>query len=300
LGGSASEFRAEHFRDFLSFERGLSPRTVAAYEHDVARLVDFLLDRGIPHPKSASHTDLRDHVFQLKESGLAPSSIRRAISSVRTYFGFLVDEGVLEVDPTDRLEAPRAGRKLPEVLSRAEVVALVESPPEGHPLHWRDRAILELLYATGVRVSELATVHAADLDFDDRLMRVFGKGSRERVVPVGSAAAEACRRYLREVRPTLDRGEGKGILFLNRRGRPLTRMSIWNLVRDAAGRAGIRKRVSPHTLRHSFATHLLEGGADLTVVQELLGHADISTTQIYTHLDRDFVREVHRRCHPRA
>ena len=300
MAGPASEFRAEHFRDYLVFERGLSTRTVAAYEHDLARLIGFLVARGISSPAQSSHPDLRDHVFHLKEAGLAPSSIRRAISSIRTYYAFLIEEGALDVDPTDRLESPRVRRKLPDVLSRTEAAALVESPPEDHPMHWRDRAILELLYATGVRVSELATVKIAELDLDERLVRVFGKGARERMVPLGGAAAEAAGRYLREVRPALDRGEGKGVLFLNRRGRPLTRMAIWSLVRGAARRAGIRRKVSPHTLRHSFATHLLEGGADLTVVQELLGHADISTTQIYTHLDREYLHDVHRRFHPRA
>jgi integrase/recombinase XerD len=300
MTGPASEFRAEHFRDYLTFERGLAPRTVAAYERDVARLTDFLLSRGLSTPAGASHATLRDHVFGLKESGLAASSIRRAISSIRTYYGFLVEEGVLELDPTDRLEAPRAGRKLPDVLSRAEAAALVESPSEGDPMFWRDRAILELLYATGVRVSELTTVRVVDLDLDEGLVRVLGKGAKERMVPLGGAAAEAVRRYLREVRPGIQDREGGVALFLNRRGQPLTRMSIWNLVKTAARRAGIPKRVSPHTLRHTFATHLLEGGADLTVVQELLGHADISTTQIYTHLDREYLHEVHRRFHPRA
>jgi integrase/recombinase XerD len=300
MAGPGSEFRAEHFRDYLAFERGLSSRTMAAYEHDVSRLIGFLIARGVAGPAGASHADLRDHVFHLKELGLAPSSIRRAISSIRTYYAFLVEEGVLDVDPTDRLEAPRVRRRLPDVLSLAEVMALIESPAEGHPMFWRDRAILELLYATGVRVSELATIRVQEIDLDERLVRVFGKGSRERMVPLGGAAAEAVGRYLREVRPGLDRGEGRGILFLSRRGTPLTRVAVWGLVRDAARRAGIRKKVSPHTLRHTFATHLLEGGADLTVVQELLGHADISTTQIYTHLDLEYVHEVHRRCHPRA
>jgi len=300
MTGPASEFRAEQFRDYLVFERGLSVRTVSAYENDVARMINFFVAQGFTSPSDASQADLRDYVFALKDSGLAPSSIRRAISSVRTYFSFLVDDGVLDHDPTDRLESPRVRRKLPEVLSRAEAAALVESPSEDHPLYWRDRALLELLYATGVRVSELATIRIGELDLDERLVRVLGKGSRERMVPFGGTAGEAVRRYLGEVRPTLDRGQGKGVLFLNRRGDPLSRVAVWTLVRSAARRAGIRKKVSPHTLRHSFATHLLEGGADLTVVQELLGHADISTTQIYTHLDREYLHQVHRRCHPRA
>jgi integrase/recombinase XerD len=236
----------------------------------------------------------------MKDSGLAPSSIRRAISSVRTYYSFLVEEGALDRDPTDRLESPRVQRKLPDVLSRAEVVALIESPSEDHPMFWRDRGLLELLYATGIRVSELLSIRIGDLDLDENLVRVVGKGSKERMVPFGRISGEVVNRYLRDVRPSLDRGKGKGILFLNQRGNPLTRMAIWTLVRSAARRAGILGKVSPHTLRHSFATHLLEGGADLTVVQELLGHADISTTQIYTHLDRAYLHDIHRRYHPRA
>ena len=177
---------------------------------------------------------------------------------------------------------------------------MVESPSPDHPSYWRDRAVLELLYATGIRVSELVTASVSNLDHDEGLLQVVGKGSRERLVPVGRTASEVIRRYLHEVRPVLDKGRGAGKLFLSRRGRPLTRMTIWDLVRGAAERAGITKKVSPHTLRHTFATHLLEGGADLVAVQELLGHSDISTTQIYTHVDREYLHEVHRRFHPRA
>ncbi|MSR23301.1 MAG: site-specific tyrosine recombinase XerD [Gemmatimonadetes bacterium] len=295
-----AEFRTEHYRDFLAFERGLSERTVAAYDRDVDRLVRFLLAQGVHTPVQASHLTLREYLFHLKDSGLAATSIRRAISSLRSYYAFLLEEGAVEVDPTERLEAPRTGRKLPEVLGRDEVAALVEAPSEDSPVYWRDRAILELLYATGVRVSELTTTRVVDLDAESGLVTVIGKSSRERIVPVGAIALEAVLRYLREVRPRLERGSGAGVLFLNQRGRPLTRMAVWALVKAAARRAGVVRRISPHTLRHTFATHLLEGGADLAVVQELLGHADISTTQIYTHVDREYLREVHRRYHPRA
>jgi integrase/recombinase XerD len=167
-------------------------------------------------------------------------------------------------------------------------------------MYWRDRAILELLYATGIRVSELTSARTMDLDWELGLLQVTGKGSKERIVPVGAIALEVVERYLTQVRPGLDRGRSAGALFLNRRGRPLSRMTVWNLVEEARKRAGVERRISPHTLRHTFATHLLEGGADLAVVQELLGHADISTTQIYTHVDREYLREVHRRHHPRA
>jgi integrase/recombinase XerD len=180
------------------------------------------------------------------------------------------------------------------------VLRLLEAPDPTHPLYWRDRSILELLYASGVRVSELVELPLSALDLDEGLATIFGKGSKERLVPVGEPARRALERYLREVRPRLDRGKGQGRVFLNARGGPLRREAVWTLVATSARRAGITKKVSPHTLRHTFATHLIEGGADLAAVQELLGHADISTTQIYTHLDRDYLREVHRKYHPRG
>ncbi len=296
----SAEFRTEHFRDYLTFDRGLAERTVRAYGRDVLRLIDFLRRRGACAPPDVSHVDLREYVFFLRDEGLAASSIRRSISSARTYFSFLLDEGVLEADPTERIEPPRSWQRLPDFLTRDEVVRMIESPPRDHPSYWRDRGILEVLYATGIRVSELITARVSNLDLDEALLQVVGKGSRERIVPVGRTASGVVHRYLCEVRPVLDQGESDGALFLNRRGRPLTRMAIWNLVKGAAKRGGIAKRVSPHTLRHTFATHLLEGGADLIAVQELLGHADVSTTQIYTHVDREYLHQVHRRFHPRA
>lgn len=294
------EFRLELFSDYLAFERGLAERTREAYLRDLARLVEFLAARGIRAPEAMDLRDLRDYVFFLKDSGLEATSIRRAISSIRCYFAFLLAEGVIVSDPSERLEAPRVWRRLPTVLSREEVQRLLDAPDERDPLYWRDRAVLEFLYATGVRVSEMLGIRLADLDLDAGLCLVFGKGSKERMVPLGRHARAALRRYLDDVRPTVERGEGRGALFLNARGRPLTRMGVWTLVRKHARRAGLEKRISPHTLRHTFATHLLEGGADLVAVQELLGHADISTTQIYTHLDREYLKDVHRRYHPRG
>lgn len=294
------QFRMESFLDYLAFERGLSERTLSAYERDLGKLFAFLAERGRVGPGAITPADLREFVYELKDAGLAPSSIRRAISSLRSYFAFLLEEGVLATDPGERLEAPRAGRGLPDVLSVEEVQRMLESPPPGHPLFWRDRSILEVLYATGVRVSELVELRVVNLDLEEGFCTVFGKGSKERMVPLGRPARLALERYLRQVRPALDQGKGGGAVFLNRRGNPLTRMTIWNLVRKAALDAGISRNVSPHTLRHTFATHLLEGGADLAAVQELLGHADISTTQIYTHVDREYLREVHRTFHPRG
>jgi integrase/recombinase XerD len=295
-----SAFRMEQFHDYLTFERGLSARTVSAYRQDLGRWTSFMTESGVSAPGQVSVSLLRAWVFELKESGLAPTSIRRAQSAIRTYFGFLLAEGAIDVDPTDRLRAPNVGRSLPDFLSRDEVERLLEAPNPSRPLYWRDRAILEFLYATGVRVSELVELPISALDLDEAFATVFGKGAKERLVPVGAPALRALGRYLREVRPGLDRGEGQGRVFLNARGKPIRRESIWVIVKGSAESAGIDKKVSPHTLRHTFATHLVEGGADLAAVQELLGHADISTTQIYTHLDRAYLREVHRKYHPRS
>ncbi|MBW3534794.1 MAG: tyrosine recombinase, partial [Gemmatimonadetes bacterium] len=262
-GDAPSAFRVEPFVDYLAFERGLAERTVKAYRRDLRSLVEFLVDAGVGRPGDVRHTHLRDWVFYLKDRGLKPTSIRRSQSAVRTYFAFLLGEGVVDDDPTERMESPRTWRRLPDVLSSEEVERLVEAPDPSKDLHWRDRAILEFLYASGVRVSELVELPLTALDLDEGLCLVFGKGSKERLVPVGGPARRALERYLRDVRPRLDRGKGAGRVFLNARGQPLSRMGIFNLVREAARRAGIERRVSPHTLRHTFATHLLEGGADL-------------------------------------
>jgi len=296
----SAAFRTEHFQDYLTFGRGLSDRTVEAYCRDVLRLIEFLQSRGVSTPPAVSHIDLREYVYCLREAGLAASSIRRSVSAARTYFSFLRDEGLLHSDPTERIESPKRWQRLPNVLTKAEAARLIESPSPDHPVYWRDRAILEILYATGIRVSELITAKRSWLDLDDNLLQVYGKGSRERVVPVGRTASEVVLRYLQEVRPELEGGLGEDALFLNWRGRPMSRMAVWSLVRTAADRIGTKKKVSPHTLRHTFATHLLEGGADLVAVQELLGHADITTTQIYTHVDRAYLQQVHQRYHPRA
>ena len=293
-------FRLEQFQDYLIFERGLSKRTLSAYQHDLENCIEFLARQGITDPSHVTPTVLRTWIFSLHEVGLAPSSIRRAQSAVRTFFRFLLAEGWLSVDPTERLESPKIRDRLPEFLTKEETQRLLNSPNPEKSLYWRDRSILELLYASGVRVSELVGLLISGLDLDDSFITVFGKGGKERIVPVGVPALLTLRRYLSELRPKLDQAEGRGHVYLNARGRPLTRESVWKLVRDSGRRADINKNVSPHTLRHTFATHLLEGGADLAAVQELLGHVDISSTQIYTHVDREYLRQIHGKYHPRA
>jgi integrase/recombinase XerD len=293
-------FALPSFCDHLALERGLSGRTVDAYRRDLDRLVAFMTVRGVARPADVTATDLREFIYHLKDLGLQPSSIRRNVSALRTYFAFLLAEGVVVADPTDRVELPRAWRRLPGVLTRDEVALLLDAPDPADRLFWRDKALLEFAYASGVRVGELISVKVRDVDLQEGLALVFGKGSRERIVPLGRAALQALIVYLREIRPTLAGNRGEGVVFLNARGTPLSRMGVWKILRRHVERAGIAKRVTPHTLRHSFATHLLEGGADLASVQEMLGHADIATTQIYTHVEREYLRDVHRRYHPRA
>lgn len=293
-------FLVERFHDFLALERGASPRTCEAYGRDLARFVVFACTKGAGTPPDVTPRALRDYVYHLKDLGLAPASIRRNVSAVRTYFRFLLGEGHVVRDPSERLETPRRWRTLPEVLTVDEVTRLLGAPTLDEPLAFRDRALLELAYGAGLRVSEWIAVGVRDLLLEDGLVRVFGKGSKERLVPIGRTAIGAVAVYLRELRPRLERGSGRGVLLLSGRGEPLSRMGAWKILRKYVTIAGIRKRVSPHTLRHSFATHLLEGGADLRAVQEMLGHADISTTQIYTHVDREYLRTVHRQYHPRA
>jgi integrase/recombinase XerD len=293
-------FAVEPFLDHLRFERGLSELTLEAYAHDVVRLAAFVRSRGRAGPRDVTTADLRAFILLLKDLGLAPSSIARNVSSTRTYFRFLLGENEVVADPSERIDAPKAWKRLPDVLSVRDVEALMDAPDVMHPLAWRDKAMLEFAYASGVRVSELTDLRVRSLHLDDELAIVFGKGGKERLVPLGRKAIGTLAIYLRETRPRLDRGKGEGRVFLNARGEPLTRMGVWKILRQHVKAAGIEKHVSPHTLRHSFATHLLEGGADLIAVQEMLGHADISTTQIYTHVDRSYLAQEHRKFHPRA
>ena len=296
----ARAFGLERFADHLVVEKGSSTATVNAYVNDIARFITFCIAKGVRAPSGATARVLRDYVYQLKDLGLSASSIRRNVSAVRGYFRFMLGEGELVRDPSEKLETPRGWRTLPEVLSVEETERLISAPSLDEPLAFRDRAMLELAYGAGLRVSEWTSLSVRDVLMEEQLVRVFGKGSKERLVPVGRKAIAAVAIYLRELRPKLEKGSGMGVLFLNARGKPLSRMGAWKILRKYVEKAGIDKPVSPHTLRHSFATHLLEGGADLRAVQEMLGHADISTTQIYTHVDREFLRSVHRQFHPRA
>jgi integrase/recombinase XerD len=298
--GVVRAFHLERFQEFLSLEDGASPRTLEAYHRDLSRLAEWAMARGLASPAVLNPATLREFVYYLKDLGLAPASIRRSVSAIRTYSKFLVGEGVIQTDPSQRLEMPRKWRVLPDVLSVDDIARLLGAVAIEEPLAFRDRAMLELAYGAGLRVSEWIGIEVKDFAPEDGVVRVFGKGAKERLVPIGRSAIGAIGMYLRELRPRLEKGEGQGRLFLNARGKPLSRMGAWQILRKYVDAAGIKKHVSPHTLRHSFATHLLEGGADLRAVQEMLGHVDISTTQIYTHVDREYLRSVHRQFHPRG
>jgi integrase/recombinase XerD len=293
----------ELWRDHLELERGLSPRTLAAYLGDVRDFAAFAGEAGVRAPERSGPDLLRRYLRALRTRSRSPATQSRRLSALRSWFRFLEGEGLIAADPTQTLDRPRRGRPLPSVLTRAEVERVLASAAaeSSSPLGLRDQAFLELLYASGVRISELLGAGLGDLDARSAFLAVRGKGGRERVVPVGRRALAAVDRYLREARPLLARrGAGRRILFLSRRGRPLSRMGGWKIVRKHVRRAGISRPVGPHAFRHSFATHLLEGGADLRAVQEMLGHADVSTTQVYTHLDRTYLKQVHRSFHPRG
>jgi integrase/recombinase XerD len=296
---NALETELEEFLAHLSLERGLSPHTVDAYRRDLAAFAHQLGHRSAGL-LGARRQDVLDHLQALAESGMAARSRARHLAALRAFYRFLISEGRLSVNPTEDLDSPRPMRRLPSALSGTEVEALLEAPDTNVLRGLRDRAILETLYSTGMRVSEILHLHRQDLNLSMGYLRCTGKGSKERVVPLGSQAVHWLRRYLEESRSAGKGGDASTLLFAGRRGRPLSRQAVWKAIRAYGRRAGIRTRLHPHRVRHSFATHLLERGADLRAVQQMLGHADISTTQIYTHVNRERLRRLYDEHHPRA
>ncbi len=297
------EFLSDPLRRFLDhvrLEKGLSDNSIEAYERDLVRYLGIVIDRGITTVEAIRAKDVSEFVRTLDDIGLAPSSVARSLTAVRVFHAFLVTEGIVDDNPTENQRPPKIGRKLPEVLTVEEMSTLLDQPNRETDLGLRDRALLEMMYGVGLRVSEAVDLQTGRLLFDIGVVRVFGKGSKERLVPVGKQAQSWVRRYLTVARPQIARPDSPSNTFLNFRGGRLSRMGVYKVLRKHVLAAGIGKAVSPHTMRHSFATHLLEGGADLRAVQEMLGHADISTTQIYTHIDREYLKEVHRTFHPRA
>ncbi len=290
----------EDFINFLIVERNLATNTIEAYASDINKYVDFLLSKGFKNFNDVQSTDLLAYLTELHKEKLSSLTIARNLSALRMFHRFLISENLTSSNPTETINSPKLAMKLPIVLDQFEMEKLIEQPDITTTLGMRDRALLEFAYATGVRVSELISVKLSDLFFNDQLVRVFGKGSKVRIVPIGEKAIESVEVYCLNSRPLLFKAhENNNTLFLNNRGKPLTRMGFWKILRRYVLEAGISKPVSPHTIRHSFATHLIEGGADLRAVQEMLGHVNIASTQIYTHLDREYLKEVHRTFHPR-
>jgi integrase/recombinase XerD len=297
--------RVGEYLHYLALEKNASPNTIASYRRDLERYERFLAVAGITTPDRITVDITARFLQSLQADGLAPRSVTRSLSALRGFHRFLLSDGIVHNDPTETLESPRKSRTLPGVLTREEVDRILDqpSPSKGDRKNlWiRDRAILEVLYATGIRVSELITLKQAEVHGEEGIIRVFGKGSKERLVPIGPSALQWIARYRSETRILLARrSAAQDALFLNMRGAPLSRVAIWNLVQQYARKADVTREVHPHTFRHSFATHLLEGGADLRAVQEMLGHADISTTQVYTHIDRSYLKQEYDTYHPRS
>jgi integrase/recombinase XerD len=293
------DLACDGFLGHLAAERGLAAATLEAYQRDLGRLRRWALAAGHRDPAALTGEDLRTFLVE-DAAELAPRSRARLMSTLRAFGRFLAAEGLAPADPAATLRGPRAGRPLPDTLTTTEVQRLLASVTGAGPRELRDRAILETLYGCGLRVSELCGLDLVDIDPQEATLRVRGKGRKVRVVPVGGPALAALTAWRERGRPALQGRRPVAAVFLNRRGGRLSRVSVWSLLRRAAENAGLGGRVSPHTLRHSYATHLLEGGCDLRIVQELLGHADLATTEIYTHVDRRFVLEAYRAAHPRA
>lgn len=292
------------FLVFLAVEKGASANTIAAYKNDLQQLADFIGSRASSDGwRSLSRSDIQDFILNLKERGYTETSVARKVAAVRSFFAFLAAEGSITANPTEGLSSPRVGKTLPKAISPNEVDELLEQPARrSTPEAKRDRAMLELLYATGMRVTELVSLDMENLNLDPRapFVRCVGKGAKERSIPIHDHALEALNGYLEDGRPMMVRNNVEPALFVNRRGERLTRQGFWLILKGYAKSANLGAGVTPHTLRHSFATHMLRGGMPLRNVQEMLGHANISTTQVYTHLTSDHVREVYERAHPRA
>ncbi len=291
----------KEYLTILRFEKNLSDNTVKSYETDLKKVISFLHENEITDFNEVN-ADLISQFFERqREEGIDSSTVARYMSSIKGFWEYLEYNKYIIKNPTEKLVSVKKSRKLPAVLSFEEVDSILNTPDTSNILGLRDKAILELFYSSGLRVSELINLKMSDLFFDDEVIRVFGKGSKERVVPVGGSAVKWINEYLKSSRPFLmKKNKSENFIFLNKRGTKLSRMWIWKIFNQYAKDAGIKKEIHPHTFRHSFATHLLEGGADLRAVQEMLGHADISTTQIYTHIDRDYIKQVHRDHHPRG
>ncbi len=290
----------DQFLHYLIVEKGLSKNTIEAYSHGLTRFLTHLREKGVQEIRNVDKFHIRSFLLVLRKKNLNTRSIARNLVAIRTFFRFLIQEGILESNPVEELESPKVAKTLPEILTLKEIEQILEQPNLQTPLGTRDRAMLEMLYATGMRVSELTQLPIHQVNLEGGYVLLYGKGSKERIVPLGTEAMKWVTVYLKTARGILSKGRENPSLFINRSGKGMSRQGFWKSLKVYARRAGLRKRVTPHLLRHSFASHLLERGADLRSVQMMLGHADISTTQIYTHVTGERLKKVHKQYHPRG
>jgi integrase/recombinase XerD len=291
---------AQRFLDYMLVERGLSPNTIAAYGRDIGQFVEFAKEMGTTSVARIRSNLLTVYLARLQRQNYASTSVERKLAAIRAFVKFLQREGDVKKDPTEAIENPRPSKPLPKTLTEEDMLLLLRQPNTSDANGLRDRAMLETLYATGLRVTELINLGVEDVNLTAGFVRCIGKGSKERVVPLGDVAVEMIEKYMAIIRPTFLRGGRSEFLFLTNRARPMTRVGFWKIIKKHAMAAGITKHITPHVLRHSFATHLLEHGADIRSIQEMLGHASVATTQVYTHVTRDHLREVYNKAHPRA
>jgi integrase/recombinase XerD len=293
------EFIGE-FIDYLSVERGLARNTLSAYRRDLDKYIGYLSQKGIKTADGVKRENVSGFMFDLKKHDMSATTICRNLAAVKMFHRFLVRENLAGDDPTTLVDTPKLWKRVPAVLTLAEIESMIQAASGKKIQQIRDQAILEIFYASGMRVSELADLKTTSIDYDVGFVRAVGKGSKERIIPLGKRAREALQKYLLSARPKFLKERASDVLFLSRSGTRISRQSLWALIKYYARRANIKKTIKPHTLRHTFATHLLEHGADLRSVQEMLGHSDISTTQIYTHVDKERLKSVHKQFHPRA
>jgi len=294
------EDHIEQFIYFMEVERGVSVNTILSYKRDLVKFAEYLKKRAKKDVTNTNRDDIVKFLMELKKGGLSPTSVARNLASLKTFWKFLVMERIVKENVASSVETPKLWKTVPDSLNSDEVEKLLNAPSGKGLIGKIDKAILGLMYATGLRVSEVKDLRKTSVNIDSGFVRCIGKGGKERIVPLGSVAGKAITNYLEKARPKLASGKQDDHLFLSRLGKGLSRISLWKMVQKYALQVGIKKHISPHTLRHSFATHLLEGGAELRGVQEMLGHADISTTQIYTHVNKDRLKKTHEKYHPRA
>ncbi|MBF0571310.1 MAG: site-specific tyrosine recombinase XerD [Candidatus Omnitrophica bacterium] len=290
----------DDFMNYLSVERGLAKNTLLAYRRDLAKYIDYLSPKGIKTAAQVNREHVSNFMFELKKHDMSATTICRNLAAVKMFHRFLVRENLAKEDPTTLVDTPKLWKRVPSVLTQTEIESMIMAASGKKIQQIRDQAILEIFYASGLRVSELSDLKTTSINYDVGFVRAVGKGSKERIIPLGMKAREALQKYLLRCRPKLLKNQTNDVLFLSRLGKKISRQSLWAVIKLYARRANIKKTIKPHTLRHTFATHLLEHGADLRSVQEMLGHSDISTTQIYTHVDRERLKSVHKQFHPRS